>query len=436
MKILVLDDEFVSRTKLKLMMEHFGVCDAVENGQDAIALFRAAHHQADPYDLIMLDINLPAMNGIEVLTLIRQTELALKLRQGRQAKILMATSYRDKHHIIASAQSGCNGYIVKPIGIDTLRTKLAKFGIRASDDCNVAAAKAPPPSAEDQLMDSIASVFDRKNIILPTIPNIQPKFHEMIMKGAVSQKLAELLRKDVAISTEIIRSSNSAYYRGFIANKSLEQSISRLGISAARQLVDDISSRQFVSMGIPKYRALIEKYWRHSIASACAAETASAALNLKLKADPFFLGLLHGIGKLALLQIIADMEHNKKLNEGMSREQLVRTIDQHHGQFGARLLGKWKYADSYVDSALFHEDLNRSQGSESGSDEKPPAELLIVNFASSMATANGYGLSGSDGSQVDLENIESTRLLNLNADVISNINKTVIEEMKAVEDLI
>ena len=435
MNILILDDEIISRTKLTLIMQHFGECDAVDNGKDAIALFHAAHYKEDPYELIMLDINLPEMNGIEVLSEIREAEGSLKVGEKRAAKILMVTSSRDKERIIASVQSGCNDYIVKPFDIEIIRKKLAKYDIHdPGEQSRIEAAQASPPPA-DQFMDGIASVFGRKNIHLPTLPKIRAKFREMVIQGAVSQQLAGLLKKDVAISTELIRSSNSVYYRGFIANKSLEQAISRLGISATQQLVDELSGREYFSMQNKKYRALIEQFWQHSIASAYAAEITSDALKLKLKTDPFFMGLLHDIGKLVLLQIIADMEHKGKLNGDITSEKLVNTINEHHGQFGARLLEKWKYAQDYIHGALYHEDLNAGESGEPNDEKIPPRELLIIDFANNVAKSIGFDLNGNKDRDPGLEHIESAGLLNLTAKQIDKTRQTVIEEMKGVEEL-
>jgi HD-like signal output (HDOD) protein/DNA-binding NarL/FixJ family response regulator len=436
MKILIVDDEIVSRTKLTMIMEHFGDCDAVDNGKDAIALFRAAHHNNDPFDLIMLDINLPQMDGIAVLAEIREVEQNLKVKTDAQAKILMATSYRDKDRIIASVQSGCNDYIGKPFDIDIIRKKLARLGIRElavqheTDDI----APASPPAA-GQFIDSISSVFDRRNINLPTLPGIQSKFREMSLKGAVSKKLASLLKMDVAISAELIRLSNSVYYRGFMVNKSLEQAISRLGIAATKQLVDELTSREYFSMKIGKYRSLIEKLWQHSIACAYASEVTAKLLKLHLAADPFFLGLLHDIGKLALLQIISEMERKGKLND-ITSSKLIGTMEEHHCQFGARLLEKWKYSESYINSALFHDHLRQPESSRDDHEGTIPRELLIVNFANMLAKSIGYGLNGDTGQGIDLEKMESTNLLKLNENQINKTRRTVIEEMKAVEELI
>ena len=239
----------------------------------------------------------------------------------------------------------------------------------------------------------------------------------------------------MAISTEIIRSSNSVYYRGFIASKSLEQAISRLGIAATQQLVDELSSREYFSMQNKKYRSLLEKLWKHSIACAYAADIISYVLKLKLKADPFFMGLLHDVGKLVLIQIIADMEKKGKLNGDISSQKLINTMREHHGQFGARVLEKWKYSDSYINIALFHEDLHNQETGETDDDEKIPAELLVVNFANILAKSIGFDLSGNGAQEIDLESAESAKLLRLTSKQIEKTRDTVIEEMKEVEEL-
>lgn len=436
MRILILDDEIVSRTKLTLIMEHFGECDAVDNGQDAIALFREAHQKEAPYELIMLDINLPEKNGIEVLSEIREAEGSLEIGKKCAAKILMVTSSRNKERIMASIQSGCNDYIVKPFDIDIIRKKLAKYNIHEPGDRSIRkGSQASPPTAADQFISGIASVFEKKNINLPTLPKIRAKCRQMITQGADPRQLAALLKKDVAISVELIRSSDSVCDKNFFANKSLEQAITHLGISATQKLVDELSDREYFAMQHKKYRTLIEQLWQHSIASAHAAEITSDALHLKLKADPFFMGLLHDIGKLVLLQIIADMEHKGKLNGDISSEKLVNTINQHHGQFGARLLKKWKYAAGYIHGAQYHEDLNAAEPGEPDEEKMPPRELLIIDFANNVAKSIGFDLNGNRDRYPDLEHSESAGLLNLTAEQIDKTRQTVIEEMQGALEL-
>ena len=436
MKTLIVEDEMVSRTKLKLIMENFGACETAENGKDAVARFHNAHQRGQPFDLIMLDINLPEMDGMQVLSEMIAAENKLKIDSTQKAKILMVTSFTDKDHVIGCIQSGCDEYIAKPFDINTIGKKLAKLGIRLPDiqpQKRVTKASAGPSSAH--FIDSIGTAMERKKINLPTLPRIHSKFRELIVTGADSQRIADLLKKDVAIAAELIRMSNSAYYRGFIENTSLEHSISRIGAAATEQTVAELSGREFFTMKTKKYRTLIEKIWKHSIACAYASEITSNLLNLKLEIDPFSMGLLHDIGKLALLQIIADMERRGKFNGDIPTAKLIDTISAHHGVFGARLLEKWKYADRYIKCASNHEDNAPDKEKEEENEEKLPPEILIVRFANMTAKSVGYRLEEKDYSNLDLEGMESAIHLKLDLLKITKLKEKLIEEMKGVMTL-
>jgi putative nucleotidyltransferase with HDIG domain len=237
----------------------------------------------------------------------------------------------------------------------------------------------------------------------------------------------------VAISAELIRMSNSAYYRGFIPNKSLEQAISRIGAAATEQAVAELTGRQFFTMKNKKFRALIEKVWKHSIACAYASEITAKLLNLELPADPFAMGLLHDIGKLALLEIMAEMERRGKFNGGIPQAKLLETITAHHGVVGAKLLEKWKYAASYVACASDHEN---GGGDEDEEAKAPPSkELLIVRFANMAAKAMGYSLEENEYTDLPLENIELAYDLKLNLIDINKLKDQLTEEMKGAMEL-
>ncbi|MGB5749519.1 MAG: HDOD domain-containing protein [Desulfobacterales bacterium] len=434
MKILIADDDMVSRTKLKLIMENFGECETVDNGKDAVAMFHKAHQQGKPFGLIMLDINLPEMDGMQVLSAMIAAEIKLEVSNTHKAKILMVTSFTDKDHVVSCIQSGCDEYIAKPFDINTIGKKLSKLGIRLR---NIQPEKRTPKASDSnnntQFLDSILTALERKKINLPTLPRIHAKFRELIVTGAVSQRIADLLKKDVAISAELIRMSNSAYYRGFMEKKSLEQAISRIGAAATEQTVAELTGREFFTMKTRKYRTLIEKIWKHSIACAYASEITANLLNLKLAADPFTMGLLHDIGKLALLQIIADKERRGKFNGGIPTAKLMDTVAAHHCIFGAKLLEKWRYADSYIKCALNHE--NEAPDHDEEKEEKLSQEILIVRFANMAAKFMGYSLEEKDYPNLDLSNMEAAIHLKLNVIKISILKEKLTEEMKGVMEL-
>jgi two-component system, chemotaxis family, chemotaxis protein CheY len=130
MRILIVDDDFVSRTKLEALLSEYGDCDAAEDGQQAIDMFEQAHDQSAGYDLITMDIDMPGMSGHEVLSRIREWEETHEVyKQGQNARVLMSTSMQSRTDIMSSFRAGCEGYLKKPITPEKLTEALASIDI-------------------------------------------------------------------------------------------------------------------------------------------------------------------------------------------------------------------------------------------------------------------------------------------------------------------
>jgi two-component system chemotaxis response regulator CheY len=133
MRILVADDDLVSRTKLEVLLEAHGQCDTAKDGDQAWDSFQKAHQESKPYDLITMDIDMPGMNGHEVVAKIRQWEKEnTSYETSKEAKILMVTSMQSRTDAIASFREGCECFIRKPIKPDDLTEALEKLGILKS----------------------------------------------------------------------------------------------------------------------------------------------------------------------------------------------------------------------------------------------------------------------------------------------------------------
>jgi HD-like signal output (HDOD) protein len=438
MRVLIVDDEMVSCTKLELIMENFGECHTAENGDDALALFHEAHQDQDPFDLIMLDINLPGMDGIQLLSAIRNAERELDIDKAHRAKILMTTSYRDKDRIVASVQSGCDDYIGKPFDLNLIRDKLGKLGIKESSPSAAAnEADRAAPTTTDQLYGEIVDQINKNQTDLPSLPKIYLRFRELMARKATFKEIVGLLKKDIAIAAEIIRRSNSAYYKGFVTNTSLEQAVARMGYDAIVQVVTELSFRKFFTMKVEKYRSLIENLWKHSISSAYAAEFIAKLLKLDLKVDPFLTALLHDIGKLALLQIIAGMERRGKFNDGIHPIMLVTILEDYHCQLGARLLEKWKFAEGYIYTTLHHNSPHPSAESDPKVVKETAygQELMVVQFASQLANLMGYDILASGPADIDLYEVIPIEQFSMKPERIAETREQVTERMQEVQCL-
>ncbi len=128
MKILVVDDEIVSRKKMMKITNDFGPCDGAQNGKDALSLVKTALAEWKLYDLITLDVSMPDISGTEVLSSIRKMEEERGLDEEEQAKILMVTSHSDMETVKACVGK-CNGYMIKPFNKEVLLEKMKKIGL-------------------------------------------------------------------------------------------------------------------------------------------------------------------------------------------------------------------------------------------------------------------------------------------------------------------
>jgi len=119
---LVVDDFSTMRRILTNLLKELGYAKVseAEDGQKALQFLRSKECVA-PIDFVVTDWNMPVMDGLALLATIR-ADAAL-----RDLPVLMVTAEAKKENIIAAAQAGADGYIVKPFTAATLKEKLDKI---------------------------------------------------------------------------------------------------------------------------------------------------------------------------------------------------------------------------------------------------------------------------------------------------------------------
>lgn len=118
MRFLVVDDFSTMRRIVRNLLKELGYTnvDEAEDGSMGLAKLRA-----EPFDFVISDWNMPVMDGLTMLQTIRSDPALAKL------PVLMVTAEAKKENIIAAAQAGANGYVVKPFTAATLDEKLGKI---------------------------------------------------------------------------------------------------------------------------------------------------------------------------------------------------------------------------------------------------------------------------------------------------------------------
>lgn len=126
MKVLIVEDDFISRRMMQKFLDPYGETHIAVNGAEALTAFRAALKEGAPYDLICLDIMMPHLNGREVLETIRGLEAG---KGTGSVKILMTSALQDSENVLGAFNAQADGYLVKPIEKSRLIEEIRKLGL-------------------------------------------------------------------------------------------------------------------------------------------------------------------------------------------------------------------------------------------------------------------------------------------------------------------
>ncbi|MBF0161478.1 MAG: response regulator [Magnetococcales bacterium] len=119
LKVLIVDDNAESIALLEDILGDSCDCFVATSGQKALELFERAITDNVPFDVVLLDIVMPGMDGIETLKRMRKAELSKQVRLfGKttvKTRIIMQTASTDPTDFMSSFIEGrCNGYVTKP----------------------------------------------------------------------------------------------------------------------------------------------------------------------------------------------------------------------------------------------------------------------------------------------------------------------------------
>ena len=129
MRILLAEDDFVTRKFMMNFLSKYGDCDVTVDGMEAVDAFLLAHEEGEPYDLVCLDIMMPVMDGYQALIGIRNIEKEREIPKDKAAKVIMATTLNEEKNVKMAFDLGCTIYSGKPINQDRFEQALQKLGL-------------------------------------------------------------------------------------------------------------------------------------------------------------------------------------------------------------------------------------------------------------------------------------------------------------------
>ncbi len=229
---------------------------------------------------------------------------------------------------------------------------------------------------------------------LPTLPAVLPKLmSQMEDERSGAEQVADTISSDPALTSKILKVSNSAYYGFSQEISSLKNAIPLLGFNMVRSLAMSIG----VISSIPSHKNSSpfsrEGLWVHGLAVATVMQKLSKKFGQESSNDQHFVvGLLHDIGKLVLDLFLSEL-FDQALEEATSQENMAlyeaesNIIGFDHGEVGGILLKRWKFPEAITAPIAVHHQTDILQDSFA-------SDIAMLRIADTLPQELGLGGGG------------------------------------------
>lgn len=202
----------------------------------------------------------------------------------------------------------------------------------------------------DQIEEYLASGKAALPVFSSTAMQIQ---QELVKKEPDVKRVEQLINYDQSLTSEVLRLANSPCYRGLAEVKTIKAAVVRLGLQEVCRITLLASSKGQFHVKDKSLRPLLKKLWQHAAGCALASHWLTKRCNYDdLVGQAFFAGLLHDIGKLAILIVIEQLKINQSAK--MTDALLIEVLNTLHTKLGYTLMKSWNMPAQYCKIARDH----------------------------------------------------------------------------------
>jgi putative nucleotidyltransferase with HDIG domain len=227
----------------------------------------------------------------------------------------------------------------------------------------------------DPLRTAVAHRLATGELSLPMLPRVASQVVALVGSPTTdANRLSELIHRDPALAGQVLRIANSPAYMPRMPIVSLQQAVSRLGLNIVSEIAFAASLQSGV-FKVPGYETMLNQLWRHALATGAFAKEIARVRRLNVE-SAFLCGLLHSVGKPALLQLVNDIAKKNALRVGPIT--LVAVLDDLHAIVGIRIAEQWGLPKPVAASIEHYADYAQAGGFRQ--------EAMITYLADRLAT--------------------------------------------------
>lgn len=128
-RFLIVDDEPGIQNLIKLILQPLAHCVMASNGAEAVRSYQTALDQQRPFSLIILDIMMPILDGLQALEKIRVLEKERGINEIEGVKVIMLTASDATPDILNAFRFHSDAYLIKPFDQEQLLLEIKKLGL-------------------------------------------------------------------------------------------------------------------------------------------------------------------------------------------------------------------------------------------------------------------------------------------------------------------
>jgi HD-like signal output (HDOD) protein/ActR/RegA family two-component response regulator len=327
-RVLIAEADPWSRDLLKQVLLNVR-CDArldlCADGQQAMSMLSEI-----PYDLAIVDWELPGVDGLNVLRSVRQR------KRNPPLPFILMSNRNDSASVREAIPLAPTAYLTKPLNMENLTERLQGLLLNAGEEvfCEV------PALAPGMTLSVFLERRREQADGAPLMTDVQVAVKRSLNPSGLDLKLLEdEIKTDPQITAVLIAAANSAAQHHGAPVQTLAQALHRLGTGQSMNLILGLALKRSARLSDPCLADYAERYWGLSLHTAEYARTLARLLDLDQERC-YCAGMLHRLGDLALLRCLQEWQQaGGELDE---LEEVGEALAEFGAAYGSALRTRWR----------------------------------------------------------------------------------------------
>jgi HD-like signal output (HDOD) protein/CheY-like chemotaxis protein len=299
--------------------------DLCADGQEALHLLAE-----NPYDLVIVEWELPGIDGLNVLRSVRQR------KRNPPLPFILMSRRNDSASVREVLPMAPSAYLTKPLNMESLTHRLQELLLNAGEEVSCETPSLVPGMTLSMYLERRRELADGA----PLMTDVQLAVKRSLNPDGLDlTALEDEIRTDPQVTAVLIAAANSAAHHLGATVQTLSQALHRLGTGQSMNLILGLALKRSARLSDPFLADYAERYWNLSLHTAEYARTLARLLDLDQERC-YCAGMLHRLGDLALLRCLQEWKQaGGELDEW---EEVGDSLARFGAAYGSALRTRWR----------------------------------------------------------------------------------------------